>query len=374
MSDRAIPASICAAVLLTSSSVAPAQGGNDVGAQYRKGRLLQANGRYRQAIKVFIKLKGLHYHPILDYRIGECHEALKRYRKAIDSYRLYVKFCGTKRRGKKHPTRQAVLQRIHDLQKRAGSATPAPTRAPPGPGPAPSAQARTPPAHVKGTPRRPGQPTVEPHPSVPRGGVSPGQPPPTTRKKHRGFPRWRAFYVAADVGYNGVAGEIADNYHGGVGGYIGFFYRPLLFLSAGVFGTANYFRPKNNAVLDDLTSLVAGLEVRGHLPLRAWASGPWYFELWASFMAGYAHLSSRVVGAEKFRLRGPAVGFGLGAELYPLRWLSVGMNFRGVKAIYDEACYEDTGCVSLGDSQAADVESDLIFYMGLSATFHFFVW
>jgi hypothetical protein len=95
-------------------------------------------------------------------------------------------------------------------------------------------------------------------------------------------------------------------------------------------------------------------------------------------MGGYSYITSHreVSGGSEydFTLQGGAVGFGVGAELYLSRWLSVGMNFRGLKAFYDEECQKGGGCIDISSTNDnEELKSDIIFYVGFSATFHFFL-
>ena len=103
---------------------------SEIRSKYKNAKKLYADGKYEKAITAFKEVKVLKYHPILDYRIGQCYESLGQLKLAITSYELYVKYHGKFPPGKNHPTKKEVKTRIEGLRLRLKGApppTPAPT-------------------------------------------------------------------------------------------------------------------------------------------------------------------------------------------------------------------------------------------------------
>jgi hypothetical protein len=380
---------VLTAAFLFIAAPGPAAAGPDGDVSQIRQEYLQAKKLYKQkkydaAIKAFSRIRAKRYHPILDYRIGTCHEAMKRFKLATAYYRVYIKLYNKGYPvGRNHPKPADVKKRIKAMaQVEDPPVTPAPAEAASMPT-APSEQPKSTKAQ---------QAQYAPYTEAPPPGYETAPPPPPPgygyrrrrrRRYRRTFPRWRSFYITGDFGAAGLSGDTKDDlgFEAGGGAWAGFFYRPLLFFSAGLVVGGHGFRPEDEADtmgFESYGQLFSGLELRGHLPLTAYSWQPWYFELWGGVSAGYAHTflegtnwadptSPENITTE---FTGYFVGAALGIDLYLSHWFSIGALVRVVKPGYDGLVVDGE---EIDGVEEDDLPDDIVLYGGVSATLHFYL-
>jgi hypothetical protein len=367
---KSIVGLLASALVLTALSPhAHAASAQEIRNKYQAAKKLQADGKYEEAITAFKEVKVLRYHPILDYRIGQCYEALNQLKLAITSYKLYLKFYDRFTPGKNHPKKPVVRQKIEQLEARstAPPVTLPPDTAPPSDPP----EGKT--AGQQG--HQPGHY----YPDQPGGGRHPpGHPdqPPGVHKKPS-FPKWKAFYLGADFGAAGFSGgDLGDASSYGLGLSAWIFYRPLRYISAGVVGIYD------TMTVDSSGSIYSGrptlgsvqLEVRGHLPFYAHGSNTTGLELWAGASAGYAGLSLEVDGlSDTYRADGGIVGASVGAELSLYGWMSVGAIARLAKPFLETSSDHTGETVQAEWTLDEGPDEGVVWYIGFSTTFHLFI-
>jgi tetratricopeptide (TPR) repeat protein len=370
-------------ILLSAPMTAHANKDQDVAkirAAYLEAKKLYKKGDYQKAIQAFSKVREMRYHPILDYRIGLSYEALKRYKLAKAHYRIYVKLYDKGYPvGKNHPKPADVKKRIKKLKKTDPPVTPAPADTPMPTAPAEKASSTADAEPAQYAPyTEPPPPGYEnaPPPPPPSGHHQPGHP----QRHPMSFPGWGAVYITGDLGGVGVRGDSADNLgydEGGAGGWVGLFYRPLVYVSGGLVLGGHGLEPNGtDSVGDSLGQLFAGVAVRGHIPFAL----PWRLDIWGGLSAGYAHsflqsygrINGTSVDDVTTEYTGLFVGGSVGMDLYLSPWFSVGALVRLVKPKYNTLIVDgqefDEDNLPLG----AELPEDVVFYGGVSATVHLF--
>lgn len=361
-----------------------------VAAKYKTAKELQEAGKYDKAILAFTEIKALQYHPILDYRIGYCHEQLAEHKQAISFYQLYVKYYGTRPPGKNHPTVEEVKAKITKLQailaskprNVPGSRSKEPVHASPGgSGSSPTLPVKSSPGASKPGPGN-GPKTASSDPSTQDPGYPPPPPPPPTVKKEV-FPKGRALYLTLDLGFNPSTADLAEDHNGSAGFFIGLYYRPIIYISAGGLIGVNSYVPKEENSNSKPMAINLMLDLRAHMPLGRWSMQAFKGELWAGALFGYSMLKARMdplSGASgDILLKGPGVGASIGADLSMARWLTLGLAFRVIKPFFRNGCGKDaaTGkeiCWSEKTLSNMDAPTDsLVIYLGIAATIRFFL-
>lgn len=368
----------------------PASGEEDVQKvrqAYLKAKKLYKGKDYSKAIRAFSEVRKMKYHPILDYRIGLCYEALKQYKKAKAFFKVYVKYYDKGFPvGKNHPTTAAVKKRMKNLDDaKTPPVTPAPAVAV---GNVQPTEPTTPPTRPTRPTARASQAQYAPYTDAPPPGYENAPPPPPPpaygpgRRVPRRFARWASLYITGDFGAAGLSGDTEDAGYdeGGAGAWAGIFYRPSAFVSGGVIFGGHAYRPKSeleSAGAGDLGQIFTGLEVRGHLPLMGYTWRPWSLELWGGLSGGFAYAmaDTEVMGqTSENTLQGGFIGASVGADLYLTRWLSIGALVRVVKPFWNKACVDDD-CVDKDELEDAggEMPDDVAIYGGFSATLHLYI-
>lgn len=203
-------------------------------------------------------------------------------------------------------------------------------------------------------------------------GMPPVPPAERTRRRRADFPQWRSLEISGDAGYIGVAGDLARDYEAGGGAWASIYYRPLLFLSMGATVGAHGLAPTDPDLADELAIYLAGVSLRGHVPLSPWAWHPWFVQLWLGLMGGFVGLEFRdyIYTADLVleTMQGGFVGFTVGADIYATPWFSFGTLLRVIRPFYSRQCFADQ-CYT---GEIPNQQEDLFIYFGLSATLHLY--
>ena len=349
----------------------------DIRQSYLNAKKLYGEKNYKDAIKAFNEIRKTRYHPILDYRIGLCYEALKDYKNAKTYYKVYIEYYDNGYPvGKNHPKPKDVKKRIENLEAaKAPPVTPAPAVEVEDLKPAASTETDKPTTEATQTHYDPY--TEQAPPGYDEYDTPPPPPPPRRGYRRPGHPRvdrWASLYITGDFGGAGLAGDTADDagYDGGGGGaWAGVFFRPLAFLSAGVLVGGHGYLPKSSDDYDnELGHIFAGVAVRGHLPLMGYTWQPWSMEIFGELSGGFAYSTIENMSGLEESMRGAFLGAGAGIDIYLARWLSVGALFRVVKPFWNKACVDGT-CNEFGDG--AEAPEDIAIYGGFSATLHLYI-
>jgi hypothetical protein len=378
-----------ASLLLSGVGVARGASNAEVRRKYQNAKKLYRAGRYEQAITAFKEIKVLRYHPILDYRIGQCYEALGQVQPAIVSFKLYIKYYGKFTPGKNHPSKKEVRARIARLQ----SGNIPPTTPPPDGGSGalpPSTKTDAGPAGASD--QSGGGQTPPPGGMGPQHGSGQDEYPPPEPPKKMGYPRWKGLFFGADVATMGFSGGDLGNLSSyGVGGSLWAFYRPFEYLSGGLVGSISSLQSNKIYYSKRPTFAFAAVEVRGHLPLLSHRSRRYHqVEIWGGVFGGYANLKLDFDASNvdtittnnlptKYDVNGGVIGAVAGAEWYWVQWISLGMTFRVAKAFlpgddaFDFAGKTATSWDGMGWDPAEGIDEGTLWYIGVSATFHLFL-
>ncbi len=363
---------IAALLLMGFAMPVQAQEASDEQAQQVREAYLNANKlygekKYVEAIKAYNEVRRTMYHPILDYRIGLCYEALKDYNNAKRFYRVYIKYYDQGYPvGRNHPSPEDVRKRIKALESaKAPPVTPAPPveiedvepSAQPTGEDAEAQQAQYAP-YTEQAP--PGYEQYDHHPPPPPPHHHPGP-------GHPGmYARWANLFITADVGGTALFGDTAEDAfdQGGGGAWAGIYFRPLPFLSGGLlFGGHGYTLYDRNPYYDsNMTILFAGGAVRGHVPLMGYTWRPWVIELFGELSGGFSQGS---IGRD-ITLRGGFLGAAGGVDLYLARWLSVGILARLAKPFWSSSKID----TAPGITTDLHENNDVSVYFGFSTTLH----
>lgn len=388
--------------LSIGSSEARGASASEIRVKYKNAKNLYAEGKYEKAITAFKEVKVLKYHPILDYRIGQCYESLGQLKLAITSYQLYVKYRGKFPPGKNHPTKKEVKTRVDGLKLRLKGAPPPTPDPTPGTPTQPGTETPSSDTPSPWTPTQPGTETPgsdTPSPGTPtqpgtdpdspgspntgkggNGGLPPGghHPPPPRRPKHKGFPQWRNVYFGADIGVGGnTLGDLSQDVTQGIGGSAYVFFRPFLYLSVGLSGMfVNLGNANTKLYAENPTLGALGLDVRGHLPLTPFHRRGFRLEVWGSLFAGYAGMNLKTQGDNTveatYKANGGAVGAGAGVEWFLSRWLSMGMSFRLLKPVLTPSAESKKLDENAFNFAPEDPDFGVLWYTGVSGTIHLF--
>jgi hypothetical protein len=377
---------LAGAVLAAGLANEPAEAAPDknklIAAKYKKARRLYRQGKYEKAIRAFDEVKDLRYHPILDYGIANCYEALRDYNKAIYYLEKYVRNHAKHKMSDRHPKVADVKEKIKVLKRRAaGSPGPGP-----GPGPGTGGGAATgDPASGgggvgAGAGTAAGDPVPGPDPYAvpppPGGGTTGGvhgggggaPPPPGGHVKQRKKPARRSLIVSVDFGAASFAGTgqysvVGDTSTGG-GLFGSVAWRFIPWLAVGIHGgiTAmdnGYCDSTACYEGDPLYFAVAALEAKGMLPL-----GP--FDIWGSLGIGYGSIAQPLNDFESITTSGATLSFGVGADWFLSRTFSLGLLMRLYRVFPREFCDAYGTCSDVDD----EVDPGVAWYAGLGVTWH----
>jgi hypothetical protein len=333
--------------------------GEQVKVAYENARKLYRQGKYQEAIKAFDEVKDLQYHPILDYGLANCYEALRDYNKAVyylDKYlRNYPKF----QMSPKHPSKEDVAEKIKALKERAaapaGSGDPTPPTPPrdatpggqtgdPVPGPDPYA-----------VPPPPGDGAVGGGGAPPPGSGPPAGPPAAFARRSLMFSVDAG--VAAFAGYSDGSG-LSDTSTGG-----GLFASAIWRFVLGI-GVSGGFVAVGSDATDGGPAVLAlgALEVRGFLPVGR-------LDFWGSVGIGYGVIASDD-GMNTYSASGPALTVAAGMDWFIARSLSIGVLGRVYRIFPTKFCVEGSGMDSCSTSDLGDYNPGVAWYLGVSATYY----
>ncbi len=386
-----------------------------IAAKYKEARRLQKNGDYSKARQIYMTLRTELYHPKLDYRIAQCFEGEKDYARAEVFYKSYLKYRSQYKIGKKDPAVDDVQAKIAELEKK--------NQAPPLATPTPGGGENQPDSTSGGgggatvatstsatmTPTsQPGAATTNtsqpgmapltapppPRPPANRGSaqvyydpyMEAGPPPLGPVGVRRVFPRFNAFYVTADVAYAYLNGDLekAGFSNGGAGVGVGLYWRPIPYVSAGLTANILYASPdsKHESVLDPVTFVLAGGEVRGQFPIFGWGYRAWAMEVWGSVGAGFLYAGYRAKDPAynselTSKLYGGYGSAAVGFKLFVTPWLSTGVLAKVFRPFYNKSCSKGELSGVAVDACSTDKsvkdQDDTIVYIGISSTAHFYM-
>ncbi|MFH2009704.1 MAG: tetratricopeptide repeat protein [bacterium] len=341
---------------------------------FTRARRLFRQSRYQAAIRAFDEVKDLQYHPILDYGIAKCYEALDNLQSAIYYLQKYVRNLPRFTMSKRHPTIADAKVKIGVLEQRLVlKKRPAPRPAPPGPGPL---RVVMPPPAPDVPPTRPPVEEVVPGP-YPFDEPGPQQPPvvppkPTYARK--------SVMLHFSIGGGTFTEDSSDNFikpMNGVGGLtMAILWRFMPYLAVGP--TARISGGVTGENFDDLDHLTAErvdsarfmyanimLELRAFLPLGR-------VDIWAALALGYASLSrthsyrdSSVPDSET-TLRSVGVGGKVGLDIFTGESFSLGFRVAFMGTVPVHKCITDQDCVKPVDRD----KPGLHWYLGLTLTWH----
>ncbi len=376
-SKRTLVVVLAGAMIAAGLADRPAQAAPDknqqIAAAFKRARTLYRQGKYEQAIKAFDEVKDLRYHPILDYGMANCYEALRDYNKAIYYLEKYKRNYAKFKMSPKHPKVSDVEEKIKNLKRRAAAGT-----ATPAPGPTPGASTTGTPVSSGG---QAGDPVPGPDPyAVPPppgggstggvygGGGTPPPPPGYQVRRRRLGPARRSLMVSVDFGAASFAGggsySIADGVGTGGGVFGTVAWRFIPWLAVGIHGgvtamDSDYCDSTGCYTGDTLYFAVGVLEARGILPL-----GP--IDIWGSLGIGYGQVGQPLDNYNTISVTGPTLAVALGLDWFLSRTFSIGLLARIYKIFPTKWCGPD----SCGDLPS-DTDPGIAWYGGLAVTWHY---
>jgi hypothetical protein len=145
-----------------------------------------------------------------------------------------------------------------------------------------------------------------------------------------------------------------------VGLGVGFYYRPLPFLSAGGFMHYGFLNPKAVGYNDEVGGFFAMLaEVRGHYPIKR-------FDPWVGFGLGYAvtfsaadYWADTYGGDASLTLHGVGITLGTGVQIFLTERIAINPFFRMIFGGWPTACIVNDGPGSTLDRDECDDVDDI---------------